>query len=538
MSKENQSYLRFSLEESIWFQKGQEVAELYSISLEPNVTIQENDQYVVIKGTLDLSGEYKEEERNGESEIKNYIQNYHPKTIQEVDRGEDGLNEFFHRFPVDITIPYNRINSLQDVDVEIQTFDYVLPEKNCLKLQADLLITGIYREKQAETAEHEEENDLEYEYKQSEEYSYENYVGEYPRHEDHVPHRFEYEESLADSDAELISRQEEPVGESAAPEDLESGREYLQVDEPYQAGIERPASKESPAGERDDEELYSPFFAEAKKFPEEEREEETEPTLVSKQPEIPVFEIPLEPLYQELKTKMPEWQKEPETAHPKADTKPGSFYIEEDPESGAAKVVQEEQKPDEIDREPVQAEHQPVKEEPIYDPVQAGQEAVQEEPIQVSNRTEQEAVQEKPVHNSSWAEQKPIKEEPVQASVQAEQEQIQDDYSPILNLVKKVDRPSVQNKSRKGNSSANKEKERPDEKDDEQLSLMDFFGRKQEEELTKVKVCIVQHGDTLTTLAERYEVNVQSLLIRNGFDQSHDVFEGQVLYIPKAMSFK
>lgn len=67
MSQENESYLRFSLEESVWFQKGQEVAELYSISLDPNVAIQESDQYVFIRGSLDLSGEYKGSQ-NGEEE--------------------------------------------------------------------------------------------------------------------------------------------------------------------------------------------------------------------------------------------------------------------------------------------------------------------------------------------------------------------------------------------------------------------------------------------------------------------------------------
>ena len=50
LTQENESYLRFSLEESVWFQKGQEVEELYSISLDPNVTVTENDHYVYIEG--------------------------------------------------------------------------------------------------------------------------------------------------------------------------------------------------------------------------------------------------------------------------------------------------------------------------------------------------------------------------------------------------------------------------------------------------------------------------------------------------------
>ncbi len=71
MSQENQSCLRFSLEESLWFRKGQEVEELVSISLDPDITIQENDQYVTIRGSLELTGEYKSDEESDENEDEN-----------------------------------------------------------------------------------------------------------------------------------------------------------------------------------------------------------------------------------------------------------------------------------------------------------------------------------------------------------------------------------------------------------------------------------------------------------------------------------
>ena len=38
--------LTIFLRRVVWFQKGQEVAELVSISLDPNITIIENDLYV------------------------------------------------------------------------------------------------------------------------------------------------------------------------------------------------------------------------------------------------------------------------------------------------------------------------------------------------------------------------------------------------------------------------------------------------------------------------------------------------------------
>lgn len=145
MSHEHQSFLRFSLEESVWFQRGQEVAELVSISLDPNITIVENDQYVAIRGSLELTGEYvriKEDGLETEEDISA------PKFIQSVEEREEGICEFTHRFPVDITIPNNRIQSINDIGVTVDSFDYAVPERSCLRLAAELTISGLYGEQQ------------------------------------------------------------------------------------------------------------------------------------------------------------------------------------------------------------------------------------------------------------------------------------------------------------------------------------------------------------------------------------------------------
>ncbi|WP_108669420.1 LysM peptidoglycan-binding domain-containing protein [Peribacillus acanthi] len=144
----DQSYLRFSLEESVWFQKGQEVGELFSLAIDPNVTIAENDQYVNIKGYLELTGQYRSSGRSQVWETGDISPNSFQRTIQNVERDDQGYSTFKHAFPVDISIPANRISSLDEVNVMIQTFDYTMPENNCLKLSADLCITGIYGEQQ------------------------------------------------------------------------------------------------------------------------------------------------------------------------------------------------------------------------------------------------------------------------------------------------------------------------------------------------------------------------------------------------------
>ncbi|RDU36292.1 stage VI sporulation protein D [Neobacillus piezotolerans] len=140
LSQEKQSSLRFSLEESLWFRKGQEVDELVSISLSPDITIQENDQYVNIRGALDLSGEYVCQSGGLEDSEGAPGLRY----VQSVGQREEGICEFAHRFPVDITIPVNRIASIYDIDVIVDSFDYSFTERSCMKLTADLIISGIY----------------------------------------------------------------------------------------------------------------------------------------------------------------------------------------------------------------------------------------------------------------------------------------------------------------------------------------------------------------------------------------------------------
>ncbi|MEH7417104.1 stage VI sporulation protein D [Neobacillus drentensis] len=160
MSQENQSCLRFSLEESLWFRKGQEVEELISISLDPDITIQENDQYVTIRGSLQLTGEYKSYEANEVSEEEGVTSQKFVERVAELE--ETGSFEFSHRFPVDITIPNNRIQSIYDIDVLVESFDYSIPERSCLKLSAELTISGLYGNEQVEQQQQEEEQEYEF----------------------------------------------------------------------------------------------------------------------------------------------------------------------------------------------------------------------------------------------------------------------------------------------------------------------------------------------------------------------------------------
>ncbi|MFK2824538.1 stage VI sporulation protein D [Bacillus sp. B190/17] len=143
MTSQDLSYLRFSLEETVQFTAGKEVGELYSISLDPQIQTEEDVEFVRMHGFLELSGEYAPAEQREEQQSNTHTYKY----VQQVLERGDGECEFFHHFPIDITIPKSRISKMEDVEIYIDSFDYEFPEKSNLKLVVDLSISGVAEEK-------------------------------------------------------------------------------------------------------------------------------------------------------------------------------------------------------------------------------------------------------------------------------------------------------------------------------------------------------------------------------------------------------
>ena len=146
--------LRFSLKESVWFQKGQEVEELLSISLDPDVEIEELDHEVIVRGQLDLTGEYVARQDDSAYSLRELSP---AKAIDYVETREDGVNKLVHSFPLEISIPRNRVKVIEELYVSIEEFDYELKENGCLQLLADISITGLCDEERTEEEEEEEE---------------------------------------------------------------------------------------------------------------------------------------------------------------------------------------------------------------------------------------------------------------------------------------------------------------------------------------------------------------------------------------------
>lgn len=134
----------FHLNESLYFETGQEVQQMLSISLNPDISIQSYDDYVSIRGVMELTGEYEKDPLIKNNEAKNIeFTSDSRRYIEKIEATADDYAVFSHRFPVEISIPSYRVNSIDDITVDVALFDYELPDQNHLKLTSTVTIYGI-----------------------------------------------------------------------------------------------------------------------------------------------------------------------------------------------------------------------------------------------------------------------------------------------------------------------------------------------------------------------------------------------------------
>ncbi|WP_168733781.1 stage VI sporulation protein D [Metabacillus sediminilitoris] len=388
MSQEQQQ-LRFSVEESVWFQKGQEVSELLSISLDPDISIHEHEQYISIRGALLLTGEYKIDTI---ADVQDQFEYANVRYVNEVTTREDGVSEINHRFPVDITIPNNRIENLEEVYVSIESFDYEIPEVKCLKLIADLSISGITNE------------------------------------------------------------QIQPV----APPEVET------------------------------------------------QEEETFEAL---------YRAPQQQSFDEEKEQTFQFQQN--------STNPFSSFYQEQSEEDVDKLSTDASK---IEQD-IRAEENSVEE--IIEPAQEEKVEVTNESNEVNQEVNQEINKEEVVVNEKQQEEL---YEPFIVEVRKEEQMTEDPQPQEVHY--SFFSKSEELESTNPQEAKDKEVVREDHNEKDAHYLTSLFARDGEEDFSRLKMCIVQQGETIELISERYDISVQQILRVNNFNADQDVYEGQILYIP------
>lgn len=139
--EQHKDILSFTVNESLHLESGQGIEEMLGISLEPDIAIETYHDYVQIRGIIILQGECKKTTENieGINSTDHSITNY----IEKIIDTEPGQAMFSHRFPVEVSVPKNRIRDISDVKVEVVSFDYELPSTHRLNINATLHIHGI-----------------------------------------------------------------------------------------------------------------------------------------------------------------------------------------------------------------------------------------------------------------------------------------------------------------------------------------------------------------------------------------------------------
>ncbi|CCP22489.1 Stage VI sporulation protein D [Bacillus velezensis UCMB5036] len=589
--------LQFSVEESICFQKGQEVSELLSISLDPDIRVQEVNDYVSIKGSLELTGEYNIDHSSHFEELDREMRH-----VEEVRAREDGTAELIHCFPVDITIPKNKVSHLNDVFVFIDAFDYQLTDSRILTIQADLAIEGLLeesepkepeiplyvapefaREEMINLAGHhlEDENEPELMIRHEPEIPLsvsKEAAQETEKNEEETPPLLRQEEE--EQGAAPILREQEEEEQEAAPI-LREREEEEQEAAPILREREEEEQEAAPIlrEQEEEEQEAAPILRE-----QEEEEQEAAPILREREEEEEQEAAPiLREREEEEQETAPVLREQEEVPKPVSFTEPPppvSFQHEEEQEEAEEPAIMSA-----VRNEPVfEDDSAEVQEEPKDDiekvfpaftlTPHAEKPKIAEQPfLQKEEQPEAEPLLRQSDHETAEDEDEPAVFQEEQAPVYREfvpEQQEEEFYSAPKLLeeeaqdevgfeieVRKMAPPeeetgkpldlSFQFSKLPPEEPAQAEPPEPlkperkneeaapgtEQKENDNSHYLTKLFTREEEKFSRMKICIVQQQDTIDRVCERYDITSQQLIRTNALSFDDELEEGQLLYIPE-----
>lgn len=201
----------FKIYEKINFRQGEEVDDLYSISIDPEVDVIQESNYIQLRGVLIVSGDY---QTMPKKEPLYIVDDEEENVVQQVRTLDNGFMTFQYPIPVDITVPTDRVQTDHRVEVKVDFFDYELPEPHTLNIQSSIRIDGI-SEREAEDVYPEQSAPSDFELK------------EFPTFQDQQEDSNQSDEQEVNAEAEQTAEQEtaqqeeEPFEEVANTTDSE-----------------------------------------------------------------------------------------------------------------------------------------------------------------------------------------------------------------------------------------------------------------------------------------------------------------------------
>ncbi|WP_139693815.1 LysM peptidoglycan-binding domain-containing protein [Sporolactobacillus terrae] len=459
MSQSSNDRLQFSINESVWLREDAPAEEILSMALEPDITVEENWNDVTIKGFLRLTGEYKPADVENVSE-----QHTAPfRTIDEIMDTGNGTDKLEHRFPIDITIPSDRVPNLEDLFVVIDSFDYELSEHRHIQLQADISITGLANKQP-------------------------------------VTNRTEKPKAAAP----VQKPKAKPAEPVKAPEPVQKPAAKAEPAQKPEKKVEKPAKLEKSAAKK----------TPTKKAADQKPESKKEPTKKAAAKKETVNQGTAKKAAANKDTQPAKAAKKPaKKAEASASkSKRGSDDVFQS--GGDLSADFDEMPTDRLSDEAAETFQYDAFRKPEDDPSDTGTPAI------AFNRMDPEA-QETPESARSEV---PASAEPAAPSAPPLGSEL---ATPPEDVQEK---PTVTEGAQQKDAPEGKEKAAPDPTS---LYLTKVLAGDEEEQKTRMKICIVQAGDSIETISERYHVPVTSLLRKNA-RTTGDIEPGELLYIPKS----
>lgn len=454
--------LRFDIYERVHLPENvAAIDELEEIELVPRIQVIDQGEQAVLQGQLVLNGIYR------------------------AQGTEDEQVALEHWIPVEISLPMNRVTRLDDITVDIDTFDVVLLSSRALNITGVLSLRGIVLEQE------EDENA----------WDQDSFVATHERSEedeqlqlqDDDQYEYRYEETQ-EEDQEIEEEQDEEVytsilqsDESESEEEIEQSLEQREEDQFISEHDDSEQEQES------DEEQINYVYQNAEEeeqinyvYQNAEEEVVQAPQYRTEEKSFIHFEdqVDVEP-QEELNTTGQQWENDD---------------IAREADIEVSVVEQAEQEQSERDIESIDTDAIEVADEDVE--VAEATTFTQDHEVQIAlngNKNHNETLGIRTILNSSLREQAAH-----QASLlQQEQERERQEEEAKKQVV------------------------------EEEIEWKQMFlsKRSEQSEFKRIRMCIVQKEDTLEEIALRYNINARDLLTANKLHESA-ISEGQLLYIP------
>ncbi|MFS0727354.1 LysM peptidoglycan-binding domain-containing protein [Paenibacillus sp. 1P07SE] len=439
--------LRFDVYERVHLSdEAAAIDELEEIELTPHIEIVDQQEQVLLRGNLLLSGIYRSQEAEEARQLEYWI-------------------------PVEITLPMNRVERLEDLAVDIDNFDVDLLSSRTLSITGVLSLRGLVAEEQPA------------------------YAGWEPEQEAFT----------------VVTRVEQPTEEVETPGDSSAAQTLARAE-----GPSRPfAPPESPLHI-----AQEPASSERRQQPEEPQ------AALAPKAEPPVAEEP---------TRAPEKTAELPQAEPavRPVTQPASFNPPLPPAPAEQPVARTPSAELHEPLEATKVETQPSSAGGEQEPVSwAGfTEADEREKLVQAGEPEPVAAEEDPLAEAT-VEEAPPKPEMKIAFAGKRPEADDSEHVGLKSLLTSGRREA---EARQQAQQAAEAEELPpaDVPSGDEVEWKRLFLSKtgEETEFRKIRMCIVQREETLEEIAERYQLGSREIVLYNRLPD-HSVTEGQVLHIP------